>query len=106
MELAPEFHGQRRHGAVEDLEAMDLGVVGRAERNEQPFPGDARLSVMHVQAALRALAIAADPAAISVSLQDSQAKSGKAEEIPPFGPVTAGARASQERSRGAAGAAP
>jgi hypothetical protein len=71
MELPPELGGERRHDAVQDLEAVDLGVVSRAERDEQPFPGNAWLSVMHVDAALRAFAIAADAAATSVALKDS-----------------------------------
>jgi len=105
MELPPELDSRCGQGAVEDLEAVDLGVMGRAARDDQPFPGSARLSVMHVQA-LGALGFLADLARVTVALEDFQAKAGKEEEIPPFGRVTARVRASQERPRGAAGAAP
>jgi hypothetical protein len=43
VELAPEFLGQGKKDAVEDAQAVDAGVAGRAETDEESFPRDSGL---------------------------------------------------------------
>jgi hypothetical protein len=63
--------------------------MGRAEGDEQPFPGDARFSVMDVEAP-DPFPVPADPARVAVVLEDMAAPSAEEENIPAPGGVTAG----------------
>jgi hypothetical protein len=49
---------------------VDLGVMGRAERNQEPLAGDAGLSLMHVEVDFRRSRLAADPAGAPVTIED------------------------------------
>ena len=57
MQLAPELQEQPRHRFSNDLQAFDLGVVRRTERDHQVELGNARNAVMHTGRLTRTKAV-------------------------------------------------
>ena len=82
--LPPELDQERGQDAVEDRQAMNQGVMGGAEGNQEIRPGDARLSMVNVEAALRAFPFPAHPAGVAVALEHPGAPSAEMEQVVPL----------------------
>ena len=105
VELAPELLGQGKKDAVENAEAVDAGMAGRAEADEEFFPRDSGPAVMNVDPFCFCFCLAADAAPAAVPLEHPAAQSAEIDEIMALRGVTGGAEAPYARFGGAAGPA-
>ena len=105
MLLTPQLGQKRREDAVEHLEAVNQGMMGGAEGDEQFFPGDAGAAVMNMDT-LAAFPFPANAAGAAVAFEDSAPPSAETEPVVPVGGVTGGAESPYKPRRGSAGPAP
>ena len=103
--FAPQLQNERRQDAVDHLEAVDQGVVAGAERNQESFFGNARPSVVDMEA-LTTTRAAADPAGAVVAGDDPGAQTAKVSLVSDLPGVAGGAEAFFELSFAAADATP